>query len=227
MCVRVCQRFSSVIMVVLLLQHRNVVKPAFVVESTSPDVLAALLRSLFPSLRSSRHPQGAIVGIRHSQQGHSNDLALVCANPSAFTDRVYHILTAGDDGAQGPSIPTEHVSSTEPALAVVHIGDSNESISIHRRCIELLDRFYEATTLPTVSLATLWEVFRSRSSGFSDSTLQKKDYFDIIVELLKSENTGSPRMGDKVLISRTFDTIFDAFDRQHSGVYSSASYDSV
>ena len=38
-------------MVVILLQHKDLVKPAFVQDGVEPLALAALLRTLFPSLR--------------------------------------------------------------------------------------------------------------------------------------------------------------------------------
>ena len=201
-------------MVVILLQHKDLVKPAFVQDGVEPLALAALLRTLFPSLREG----GDIVGIRHSRQSHFNNLALVCATLSNFTDRVYHIVTA-DDRVLTDAAFADEAGAAELPLAVVDIGGTSASIAIYREDVAVLQRFNAATQLPSVSLAVLWEVFRSHgnSSGSRGNVISKQDYFECVVELLKAENTGSPRMSDKMLLSRAFDEIFQAFDRHHAG----------
>jgi hypothetical protein len=210
-------------MVVIVLKHRDVVKPAYVHEGVDPESLGALLRSLFPSLRG----RGDIVGIRHSRQGHFNNLALVCATLSNFTDRVYYIVTA-DDKVSAESAAASAAAggpgAAELPLAIAAIGDATgDAIEIFREDVEVLARFHAATRLPSVSLATLWEVFRSNGTAPSktkQALILKQDYFECVVELLRSSdssNSGSPRASEKALISRAFDIIFEAFDHRHAG----------
>jgi hypothetical protein len=197
-------------MVVLLLQHKDVVKPVFVHDRSAPEELAALLHSLFPRLRG----HGDIVGIRHSRQSHFNNLALVCATPTKFTDRVYHVVTddeklmAGGSGAAG---------AAELPLASVHIGHSHLFIDVYRQDVDVLRRFNAATGLCEVPLPKLWDVFRGRISS-GEQFVSKQVYFDCVDELLKSQNATSPKWTDKVLVSRVFDAVFEAFDHDHSGV---------
>ena len=203
-------------MVVLLLQHKDVVKPVVVNEGLEPHSFAALLRALFPTLK--EHKQ--LVGLRHSHQVHFGSIALVCATPQNFTDRVYFIVTADDDDghAHGGELaaPATSSNSAGPAETIVNIGDSSAALHIHQHHVDILNRFFQVTGLQSVTCMDMFRVFPELVEE-EDATIGKQEYFDSIDALLKSDDGKSPRARDKLFFSRVFDTIFDAFDHERSG----------
>lgn len=197
-------------MTVLLLKHKDVVKPCFVHEAAEPEELAALFEALFPALKGS-----TIIGIRHSRQSHFNNLALVCATLEVFTGRVYHIVTNDEKFLSQGSQATDE---EDLPLAVVRIGPAElQTINIFCSDVQTIQRFERATKLSTLSLATVWSVFATRISA-GEGFITKQIYFDCVNDLLKLQQTESPKWREKVFLSRVFDTLFEAFDYDHSGM---------
>lgn len=221
-------------MPVLLLKHRDVVKPVFVNEGVDPSTLLSLLQNLFPSIG----PYRNIVGVRSTTKfsEYNADLALVCETLHNFTDRVYTIMTTEEKMSPSSAASASQASSgnkkqhqvvgrnslnpghgVSVPLTVVRVWDEDYAIAIYAGDVEVLDRFYIATRLNRVSLSALWDVFRAHTTK-EQELLTKEVYFDCVDELLKLDKAGSPKAADKVLLSGVFDAIFEAFDHDFSGM---------
>ena len=62
----------------------------------------------------------------------------------------------------------------------------------------------------------MWSVFTNRVDP-GERFITKQVYFDCIDDLLEYPQMPNPSSNEKVVVSRVFDTLFDAFDHENAG----------
>ena len=146
-----------------------------------------------------------VAALRDPDQDESYDLGVVIANPAAFNAREYalELEHRRPSSADGPG---------EEPLAVFELTE-DETLSIYADNVDILRFVVEKMEFDEVDIEAMHSVFDDASEG--DPQRLSKQAFAQSVERLMPR--GRFTSDTKVVLSRSLDGIFEAFDRAQMG----------